>query len=92
MIWECQSLRAQNSSNFSRVAIALASGKHTIDIRADNEDSAFDREEFVGHIGIDARPSPGDLYSGAYETMLASERVLRKDWEDPEEEAAWAHL
>jgi len=25
-------------------------------------------------------------------TMLASEAVLRRDWETPEEDAAWAHL
>lgn len=26
------------------------------------------------------------------ETMLASEAVLRRDWETPEEDAAWADL
>jgi len=26
------------------------------------------------------------------ETALASEVVLRRDWEQPEEDAAWAHL
>ena len=25
-------------------------------------------------------------------TMLASEAVLRRDWDRPEEDAAWAHL
>ncbi len=25
-------------------------------------------------------------------TMLASEAVLRRDWETPEEDAAWSHL
>jgi hypothetical protein len=30
--------------------------------------------------------------SGARATMLASEAVLRRDWDRPEEEAAWAHL
>ncbi|HLX62063.1 MAG TPA: hypothetical protein VKX17_12345 [Planctomycetota bacterium] len=25
-------------------------------------------------------------------TMLASEEVLRRDWDRPEEDAAWAHL
>ena len=28
----------------------------------------------------------------AFQTMLASEAVLRHDWEKPEEETAWAHL
>ena len=30
--------------------------------------------------------------SSALETMLASEAVLRRDWDRPEEDAAWAHL
>ena len=29
---------------------------------------------------------------GALQTMLASEAVLRRDWDTPEEDAAWAHL
>jgi len=32
----------------------------------------------------------GDSRSRA--TMLASEAVLRRDWDRPEEDAAWAHL
>lgn len=38
----------------------------------------------------------GDLLeirdSGARQTMFASEAVLRRDWDRPEEDAAWAHL
>jgi hypothetical protein len=30
--------------------------------------------------------------SEAYQTMLASEQVLSKDWDTPEEDEAWAHL
>jgi hypothetical protein len=30
--------------------------------------------------------------SDARQTMLASEAVLRRDWERPEEEKAWADL
>ncbi len=30
--------------------------------------------------------------SDAFQTMLASEAVLRQDWDTPEEDAAWAHL
>ncbi|MBV9868767.1 MAG: hypothetical protein JO316_25700 [Abitibacteriaceae bacterium] len=30
--------------------------------------------------------------SESRQTMLASEAVLARDWESPEEEAAWAHL
>lgn len=32
------------------------------------------------------------LSSEAYQTMLASEGTLRKDWDRPEEEEAWASL
>lgn len=28
----------------------------------------------------------------SYQTMLASERVLRKDWDQPEEDEAWQNL
>jgi hypothetical protein len=30
--------------------------------------------------------------SSALDTMLASEDVLRRDWDSPEEDATWAHL
>ena len=30
--------------------------------------------------------------SGSYQTMLASEQVLAKDWNTQEEDEAWAHL
>ncbi|MCI0691409.1 DUF2281 domain-containing protein [candidate division KSB1 bacterium] len=30
--------------------------------------------------------------SDAFQTMLASEAVLRRDWDRPEEDAAWADL
>ena len=30
--------------------------------------------------------------SESFQTMLASEPVLRRDWEKSEEEIAWAHL
>jgi hypothetical protein len=33
-----------------------------------------------------------DMAGSAYATMLASEFVLRKDWDTPEEDAAWADL
>jgi len=30
--------------------------------------------------------------SEPYQTMLASESILRRDWDRPEEDAAWANL
>lgn len=33
-----------------------------------------------------------DIDSDARATMVASEAVLRRDWDRPEEDAAWSHL
>jgi hypothetical protein len=33
-----------------------------------------------------------DVDTNARATTLASEAVLRRDWDRPEEDAAWAHL
>lgn len=38
------------------------------------------------------RLAEGAKMSEAFETMLASEAVLRRDWDRPEEDAAWADL
>ena len=32
------------------------------------------------------------LKSESFQTMLASEQVLKNDWDTPEEDEAWAHL
>lgn len=42
-------------------------------------------ERDIAHLLTDADPA-------ARATMLASESVLRRDWDRPEEDAAWAHL
>jgi len=38
-----------------------------------------------------AQTSP-ERFSEAFQTMLASEAVLRRDWDRPEEDEAWANL
>lgn len=38
-----------------------------------------------------ARALP-ERFSEAFQTMLASEAVLRRDWDRPEEDEAWASL
>lgn len=40
----------------------------------------------------DARELLDQAEPPARETALASEAVLRRDWDRPEEDAAWAHL
>jgi hypothetical protein len=42
--------------------------------------------EFVNRLADDGQMSAG------LKTMLASEAVLRRDWDRPEEDAAWADL
>jgi len=42
--------------------------------------------EFVSRLAKD-----GEM-SESFQTMLASEAVLRRDWDRPEEDAAWADL
>lgn len=37
-------------------------------------------------------PSVGDEEDSSRLTMFASEAVLRRDWNSPEEDEAWAHL
>jgi hypothetical protein len=42
--------------------------------------------DFVEYLAEKQEPS------GSYQTMLASEQVLAKDWNTQEEDEAWAHL
>lgn len=42
--------------------------------------------EFVSRLAEDGEVSE------SFKTMLASEAVLRRDWDRPEEDAAWADL
>jgi len=47
--------------------------------------------DFVSYLlERDARDARG--FSDALQTMLASEAVLRRDWDRPEEDEAWADL
>ena len=38
------------------------------------------------------RPASAKRFSEAFQTMIASEAVLCRDWDRPEEDAAWADL
>ncbi len=38
------------------------------------------------------RLAKGEEMSESFQTMLASEAVLRRDWDGPEEDDAWANL
>jgi hypothetical protein len=51
--------------------------------------------DFVSYL-VERQPGKAlwnwEATSESFQVMLASEPVLRRDWEKPEEEIAWAHL
>jgi hypothetical protein len=49
--------------------------------------------DFVSYLAErEKRRALPERFSEAFQTMLASEAVLRRDWERPEEDIAWANL
>ena len=49
--------------------------------------------DFVSYLSErELRLALKDRPSEAYQTMLASEKVLNREWDTPEEDAAWADL
>ncbi len=49
--------------------------------------------DFVSYLAErEARRASPKRFSEAFQTMLASEAVLRRDWDRPEEDIAWADL
>ena len=47
--------------------------------------------DFVSYL-VEREATQTERHSEAFQTMLASEAVLRRDWDRPEEDAAWADL
>ncbi len=48
--------------------------------------------DFVSYLLERETDQPHGRHSGAFHTMLASEAVLARDWDRPEEDAAWSDL
>jgi hypothetical protein len=48
--------------------------------------------DFVSYLADREREETPAERSEAFQTMLASEAVLRRDWDRPEEDEAWADL
>ena len=48
--------------------------------------------DFVSYLADREAGQSREEFSEAFQTMLASEAVLRRDWDRPEEDRAWAHL
>ena len=84
-------LTPDNASACQRVALVTASATQRTTIFASSQATPLDWDEFWRATVAIAQVPPAP-YSEAYQMMLASEHVLRRDWEHPEEEAAWADL
>jgi len=49
--------------------------------------------DFVSYLAErETEPIWPERFSETFQTMLASEAVLRRDWDRPEEDVAWASL
>jgi len=80
-----------NTSSYQKGAILATSAKDQITIFADDQDNDL----YWPRLLASSTPShnePMRRYSEAYLTMLASEDILRRDWDQPEEDEAWANL
>jgi hypothetical protein len=84
-------LTFSSTSNYQKVVLPDASTKQRLTLYGNDQDSFFDISQFLIDNAVSLR-APNLRYSGAYLTMLASESLLRRDWEQPEEDRAWANL
>jgi len=91
MLADTLTITATNTSTRQRVSLLPSSAIQRAVVFIDNQNKAISWSQLLG-IKTYSITFPKARYSEAYQTMLASESVLRKDWEQPEEDAAWAHL
>ncbi len=91
MLSDTAVLTFSNTSTYQRVVLPDTSAKQRVTLFASDQDSPFDWSQLFAVTAPSLR-MPKPRYSEAYLTMLASENILRRDWEQPEEEKAWANL
>ena len=91
MLADTLTITATNTSTRQRFSLLPSSAIQRAVVFIDNQNKAISWSQLLG-IKTYSITFPKARYSEAYQTMLASESVLRKDWEQPEEDAAWAHL
>ena len=91
MLPDTLTITATNTSTRERVSLLPTSANQRTVVFVANQNRTIDWSQLLG-IETDSIRSPETRYSEAYQTMLASESVLRRDWEQPEEDAAWANL
>jgi len=91
MLADTLTITATNTTTRQRVSLLPTSAIQRAVVFISNQNRVFDWSQLLG-LEIYSDTFPKARYSQAYQTMLASENVLRRDWEQPEEDAAWASL
>ena len=84
-------LTYKSNSNSQKVDLLPTSADQYFVVSAFDQYNIFDWSQLLG-ISILQFKMRQLLKSEAYQTMLASENVLRADWDSPEEDEAWANL
>jgi tricorn protease-like protein len=86
-------LRVTSSSTSAQQYVSLldSSSRQRFTVFGDDLQTAFSwREVWDTVVVLSEARQPS--FSEAYQTMLATEGILREDWDHPEEDAAWAYL
>ncbi|OIO91310.1 MAG: hypothetical protein AUK02_00045 [Anaerolineae bacterium CG2_30_58_95] len=89
-MFETLTLTFNSTSNRQRVNLLPTSAKQRMTVTAFDRQNNFDLSQMLRIVAFPYIQVM--LYSEAYQTMLASESILRKEWDTPEEDAAWANL
>lgn len=91
MFPETLTITLHDTSNRQKVSLPSASARQKTIVFVGNQNKIIDWEQLLGIVNYSIR-IPRTRYSEAYQTMLVSESILRRDWDLPEEDAAWANL
>ena len=82
-----------SASGLSFARLPMTSGRATIRVHITTDiETYISSDALSGDIVISHRIRRRPSVSAAYQTMLASEAVLARDWNQPEEDEAWADL
>jgi len=91
MLAECFTVTTDNTSTDQKVILPDSSAKYFITVFAYGLNNPFEwlqnKYLYADSLRIQRYP-----HSEAYLTMLASESLLSRDWDQPEEDEAWMDL
>ncbi len=84
-------LTYNSNSNSQKVDLLPTSANQYFVVSVFDQYNILDWSQLLG-VSIPQLRMRHLLKSEAYQTMLASENVLKADWDSPEEDEAWADL